>query len=205
MLRRSLLLAALVLVGVVLWSLALDQRPVSDEPAPIAASAPAAPEMQPVASPEVERTQPRPPADEQESEPAEPAAPQAPPTAQQPPEDTSPLPPPKQSGPVAKMQQAFAEQPRDSAAHDPESRIESEFRRTDIAPGTLKSVLCRASVCKVEVLWTPERAMSFMAAFTRLSADFDPGIAIDPHSMTGTPPQLQVDVYLPRRGAQANP
>jgi hypothetical protein len=116
-----------------------------------------------------------------------------------------PLPAPRRSGPVTELQHAFEEEPRDSAAHDPESRIESEFRRSDIAPGTLKAVLCRASVCKVEVLWTPERAMSFMAAFTRLSADFDSGIAIDPHALGGSGQELQVDVYLPRRGSRANP
>ena len=114
-----------------------------------------------------------------------------------------PLPPPKRSGPVAELKQAFEDEPRDSAAHDPESRIESEFRRSDIAPGTLKSTLCRKSVCKVEVLWTPDRALSFMAAFTRLSVDFDSGIAIDPHDIAGSPQQLQVDVYLPRRGTRA--
>ena len=53
----------------------------------------------------------------------------------------------------------------------------------------------------MNVLWTPERAASFMAVFTRLNADFDSDIAIDPHGMTGSPQQLQVDVYLPRRGS----
>ncbi|HET8937994.1 MAG TPA: hypothetical protein VFN67_31335 [Polyangiales bacterium] len=42
--------------------------------------------------------------------------------------------------------------------------------------------------------------MSFMAAFTRLSADFDPGIAIDPHDMAGSAEQLIVEVEDSRHG-----
>lgn len=79
------------------------------------------------------------------------------------------MPPPERSGPVAELTHAFAKEPR----------IESEFRKSDVAPGLLKSVLCRESVCRVEVRWTPDRAVAFMSAFTRLSADFEPDIAID--------------------------
>jgi hypothetical protein len=121
------------------------------------------------------------------------------------PEDSAPLPPPRRSGPIAELKQAFETEPRDSAAQLTESRIQNEFIKSDIAPGMLKYVLCRESVCKVEVLWTPERAVSFMSAFTRLSADFEPDIALDPHAPADAPQQLQVDVYLPRLGVRAKP
>lgn len=206
--KPSILLAAVVFVGLVLW-IALDRPPSSEEQLTQEdEAATPAPEAQRDVRPEMDRTTRIEPAEtEQDIKPATQAAPASPPqptTATQPaPEGSAALPPPRASGPVAELKQAFEEEPRDSAAHDPELRIESEFRRSDIAPGTLRSALCRQSVCKVEVLWTPERATSFMAAFTRLSADFDPGMAIDPHDMAGAPQQLQVDVYLPRRGARA--
>jgi hypothetical protein len=207
MLRRSLLLAALVLIGLALWRLALDRRPTSNEQRPRGPNAPLVPEAQRAPWPEVDRATQMGPSEGKpensatnEAAPA-PASPPQLPAAPQPAEESVPLPPPERSGPVGKLKLAFEEEPRDSAAHDPESRIESEFRKSDIAPGTLKSVLCRQSVCKVQVLWTPKRALSFMAAFTRLSADFDSDIAIDPHDMAGSPQPLQLDVYLPRRGS----
>jgi hypothetical protein len=115
------------------------------------------------------------------------------------------MPPPKASGPIAELKQAFEKEPRDSAAQVVESHIESEFRKSDIAPGLLKSVLCRQSVCKVEVMWATERAVGFISAFTRLSADFEPNIAMDPHGPADARQQLQIDVYLPRPSSAAKP
>jgi hypothetical protein len=207
--KRSLLVAAVVLVGVVLWRLALDERPPPEEPLAVAPSAPSAPESQrdpgPVAEQAPQPAAPENTRDNKPEHPAAPASPSQPPAAPQQPEDPAPLPPPEPSGPIAELKKAFEKEPRDSAARLPEARIESEFIRSDITPGLLKSVLCRKSVCKVEVLWTPERAIAFMSAFTRLSADFEPDIALDPHGPADARQELQVDVYLPRSGSGAKP
>jgi hypothetical protein len=206
--KRSLLVAAVVLVGFALWRLALDQRAMPEEELPAEPSAPAALEPQRDPQPAAEATQ-RPASDtKQQAEPEDPATPAAPSQAPSDPEqaaDSTPLPPPQRSGPIAELKHAFETEPRDSAAQVTESRIQNEFIKGDIAPGMLRSVLCRESVCKVEVLWTPQRAESFMAAFTRLSADFQPDIALDPHQAADAPQELQVDVYLPRLGSRAKP
>jgi hypothetical protein len=195
-----------VLVGVVLW-LVLEQHPSGDEPLPVEPNAPAAPASPlnpgPAVNPAIEPATPESQRDTKPVDQAAPAAPSQPPTAPQQPENVAPIPAPKPSGPIAELKQAFEKEPRDSAAQAPESRIESEFRKSDIAPGLLKSVLCRKSVCKVEVVWTPDRAGAFMAAFTRLSAEFEPDIALDPHGPADAQEQLPVDVYLPRKGAAA--
>jgi hypothetical protein len=205
--KRSLLIAAVVLVGIVLWRLALDERPPPEEPVVFAPSAPPAPESLRDPGPVAQRApQPATPENTRDNKPettAAPASPSQAPAAPQPEEPT--LPPPEASGPIAELKQAFEKEPRDSAARLPESRIESEFIRSDITPGLLKSVLCRKSVCKVEVLWTPERASAFMYAFTRLSADFEPNIALDPQGRAEGQQELQVDVYLPRSGAGDKP
>jgi hypothetical protein len=192
---------AVVVVGLVSWRLALDQSAPPEEPLGIGPSAPQAPEpprgpspvTAPATQPETSHTKP-------ENQ-AVPAPPSQAPSAPQQPEDLAAVPPPQASGPIAELKQAFEKEPRDSAAQLPESRIESEFKKSDIAPGLLKSVLCRKSVCRVEVLWAPERAIAFMSAFTRLSADFEPDIALDPHGPADARQQLQVDVYLPRPGS----
>jgi hypothetical protein len=207
--RRGLLAGAVVLVGIALWFVSQDPGSATEAPQADDSSSPAAPEAAREPVPVAER-EPRPAAAQREGEadpenPAAPAAPsQAPATPQ--PDDLAPMPAPERSGPVAELTRAFEKEPRDSAAQQLESRIESEFRKSDVAPGLLKSVLCRESVCRVEVRWTPERAVAFMSAFTRLSADFEPEIAIDPRGVaTAREEELQVDVYLPRRGPGATP
>ena len=209
---RALLVGAVLLTAVVLWVLALDQRPprpVPNEPQAVGPSAPPAPELQRNPGPVADRaTQPGTSEGVQERKPEHQAAPAAPSQASatpQQPEDVAPVPPPKASGPIAELKHEFETEPRDSAAQLPESRIESEFRKSDIPPGMLKSVLCRKSVCKVTVLWTPESAIAFMSAFTRLSADFEPNIALDPRRTSDAGQTLQVDVYLPRLGSGTKP
>jgi hypothetical protein len=200
-----LLAGAAIVAGIVMWRVVLAPSFETEEALPAEPSAAPAPEPPrepgPVAN---QAAQPSAP-EAQEKTAENPAAPESPPQAaaepQLPSEDRVPIPPPQASGPVAELKQAFAKEPRDSAAQLPESRIQGEFRKSDISPALLKSVLCRKSVCKVETLWSPERAESFMAAFMRLStefsSDFGP-IALEPHSAADERQERQIDVYLPR-------
>jgi hypothetical protein len=210
--RWVLLAGAAVVVGIVMWRLVLAPSFETEEALPDASSAPAAEPPRdpgPVAN---QAAQPGSPETAQARTAENPAAaespPQAPSAPQEPSEDLVPIPPPEASGPVAELKQAFAKEPRDSAAQLPESQIQGEFRKSDISPTLLKSVLCRKTVCKVETLWSPERAESFMAAFMRLSTDFSSEfgpLALDPHAAPDIRQERQIDVYLPRLDPSAPP
>lgn len=201
--RSSLVIAGVALVAIVLWKLALDDDSPPEEtaaatpsvaPEPVAPSAPepAAKAPEPATAP----TQEPPPSTAAGPRPA--SAPPEQAAADQQPAEPQQVPVPAPSGPIASLKHAFESEPRDSAAHAPESLIENEFKKGDIDPGLLKSAQCRQSVCKVAVNWSPKRALSFMSAFTRLSSEFDADIAFDPHA-GGEGIETQVDVYLPRR------
>ena len=116
-----------------------------------------------------------------------------------------PIPPPQTSGPVTELKAAFENEPRDSAARTPESRIESEFKRTEMPAGLLKSVMCRKTVCRVETVWSPARAEGFMGAFMRLISDFKPTLALDTHGAPDAQGDLRIDVYLERLDPDAKP
>lgn len=209
--KRSLIVLAVVLIGVALWRLALDEELAPDEKADSTSSvAPVAPEPAtrepgPVAQKALELAAP----ESAQERPAAPPTSATPTPTQAPEEGNEPprIPVPTATGPIASLKHAFESEPRDSAAHAPEARIEGEFKKSDIDPGLLKSAQCRESVCRVEVNWSPARAQSFMAAFTRLSADFEPDIAFDPQATSEGKQETQVDVYLPRRreGTEAKP
>jgi hypothetical protein len=178
---------------------------MTDEPMPVEPSSPP-----PVASPQAANPEPQPPAppataEAKRDDRATPASPSRAPVTAEPQQELVPIPPPEASGPVAELKHAFETEPRDSAAQAPESRIESEFKRSDVPAGLLKSVLCRKSVCKVETLWTPERAVGFMGAFMRLSPEFAPNLAIDPHGPVAPNEELSIDVYLPRLAPGTQP
>jgi hypothetical protein len=116
-----------------------------------------------------------------------------------------PIPAPERTGPVDARKAAFASEPRDSNATEPETVIQAAFRRPE-ANGLLKGVLCRSSVCKVETRWTPARAAGFMGAFMNLvassdgapSRNFDSEIAISPEGAPDTNGERAIDVYLKR-------
>jgi hypothetical protein len=169
--------------------------PTAEQPAPpptaAPSQAPAAPPSQP-ATPAPETPQPS-------------ATPTAPPEAT-PPNKPTPIPPPQRSGPVDELEKRFHTEPRDSAAPSAESAIEASFRRPEVTAGLLKSVQCRASVCRVETRWTSERAVGFMAAFMNLvlpkkdepAPTFSQNLAIAPADKPDADGSLGVDVYVER-------
>lgn len=160
------------------------------EPQPTQAAPPEAPD--PLAAPEA---------------PGAPEAP-APAEAKTAVEDVADLPPPEKTGPVDELKQAFAREPRASSARVLEKEIEAAFKDDNVPPELLKGVLCRTTVCRVEVEWTPARAVGFMAAFTRLliaAPDspeppklFDSNLAISPEGDPAPNGARSVDVYVAR-------
>ncbi len=206
--RWSLVVAAAVVVGVLMWRLVLDPSEPAEEALPDEPNATPAVESPREPEPVAQQPTPGAPEAKQELKPGNQPAPTSPsptPTDPEQTEELVPIPAPEATGPIVELKQAFESEPRDSAAQVPESLIQGEFKKSDIAPGLLKSVLCRKSVCRVETLWTPERAVSFMSVFMRLSTEFAPNLALDPHGAPDPKKEQQIDVYLPRLAPGAKP
>jgi crotonobetainyl-CoA:carnitine CoA-transferase CaiB-like acyl-CoA transferase len=100
------------------------------------------------------------------------------------------------------MKQRFASDPRDSAAAELESKVQAVFREMRTPPDMLKSVLCRESLCRLEVRWRAERSTDYMTVMTRLSTEFDAKMAINPNEQQAPDGALGVDVYWQRKPAQ---
>jgi hypothetical protein len=106
--------------------------------------------------------------------------------------------PPERQGPVDRLKEQFEKEPRDSAAHAIESRIQEAFRDPAIPPSVLSSVLCRKTVCRVQVRWTEEHATAFLLAVTKLMPDLSTDLAFapGPRDSAGAIP---IEVYWGRK------
>lgn len=211
MTRTSWAVVVIVLTAALLWIVtAWNTRDQGDHRSDEAEA-----ELPPSADPDPGAPAARAPAAvEPGAAPAAPAAPEAPapaaPATPEPEPEPAPpvanLPPPEKSGPVDELKAAFASEPRDSAASEFEKRIEVAFKSTDVPVALLKSVLCHKTVCRVETRWNPERAIGFMAAFTRLmmgpdgrpTGQFDSSLAISPEGEPDAQGTRAVDVYIKR-------
>jgi hypothetical protein len=193
--RNAVALGALVLVGGLLWLVTAWPTPEDDRPDPLEPEAPAAAAPQPVATPVpvIIGTPAKAP---------EPVAEQAPkvepPKMRQPhvPEDDMFA---KDQGPVAEYKQLYETEPRDSAAHETESAIRAAFTATDGAPDLFKSVLCRQTVCKVELRWSVDRLGAYVAGITRAAVGFNPTVGVTPGGPMGEDHVRPIDVYLKRK------
>lgn len=134
-------------------------------------------------------------------EPAEPSPAEEPPAAvaaESSAPQQKPLPPPQRSGPVDELREAFERDNRPSSAAQLERKIEAAFGRSEIPAGMLRSVVCRQTVCKVEVNWRPEYMQAHMLAFMVITQEL--GIrsgAQEPIAREGSDEVVQVNVYLP--------
>jgi hypothetical protein len=195
MLRTVLLVAGAVLALAAVWWLAIDgPRPVAP----------------PGSSPE------RPPAPEQAA-PPEPAAPaESQPRAQIPqpsaaqnpaPEPTEksaePAPEqPRREGPVDELSAAFDKEPRDSAAADVEAAVQRDVRELNIPSRLFRGVLCRSTVCRIQLRWEPELRLPYMMLMTRLASEFSDRPGIDPAPAPDAQGTLALDVYWRRQQPQ---
>jgi hypothetical protein len=104
---------------------------------------------------------------------------------------------PVAAGPLDELKHMFETQPRESAAPDLERRIEAEFRQPDMPAGLLQSVLCRSSVCRLKLRWSPERHYAYNGALFRLLHIFGQGVGVDPEALDRNG-ELPIDVYMRR-------
>jgi hypothetical protein len=103
-------------------------------------------------------------------------------------------------GPVEEYRSAFEREPRGSGNAALESEIRAAFTRPGAPAGLLGAALCRKTICKVEVRWSPDRTGEYVAAMTLLSPNFDREIAVVSHPKANKDDLRVIDVYM-KRGA----
>jgi hypothetical protein len=110
-------------------------------------------------------------------------------------------------GPVEEYRRQFESEPRSSASAEVESRLRSAFPAGDGAPDMFKSVLCRETICRVELRWSPDRRKAWMVGVSRMGrhpyADlrFLPTMALSPVSEARPGATRVVEVYLKKKPA----
>ena len=82
------------------------------------------------------------------------------------------------TGPVAEYRERFASEPRDSAATDAEALIRDAFKPSDSPSPLFRSVLCRSSVCKLELRMRGDQLGAYVAAMARITQNFDSVLAV---------------------------
>lgn len=78
-----------------------------------------------------------------------------------------------EQGPVAEYTQQFQHEPRDSAAIVTERQIRSAFAPESGSAGVLRDVLCRQTICRIEIRMSKESLGSYVAGMGRISSTFD--------------------------------
>ena len=177
--RNLVTLGAFLLVAGLLW--VVTEWPASkEEAAPLAAAEPASVVEPPAAPPPPAAAPPAAyepaPAPEPEPEPAP-----APPAARV---EVKPRQLPDQiqgdQGPVAEYRAQFQSEPRNSSAIEVESALRGAFQPADGAPDLIKSVLCRQTICRIEMRWSQERMRAYVVGFTRLNKRIQIPVALSP-------------------------
>jgi hypothetical protein len=199
--RNAAAVGALVLVGGLLWVVTAWPTPEDDRPDPLEPEVPAEQASpQPAAVPVI-GTPPKAP------EPAAEKPPEPPPAQPQPAQPMrQPHAPPdddmfaKEQGPVAEYKHLYETEPRDSAANLTESEIRAAFSAADGAPDLFKSVLCRQTVCKLDLRWSNDRMGPYIAGITRAAAGgFSASVAVSPGGPMGDDKVRPIEVYIKRK------
>lgn len=191
--RNGILVGALLLVGVVLWIAvawpAVNDEPAAlpDEPAPAPTPAPVpTPAPAPAPTPAPEPPQPT-AAPEKPAPAAAPIQPRVIDTAQMFAND---------QGPVEEYRTLYESEPRASSANEIEVSVRKAFAEPGMPRELFKSVLCRQTVCKVQLDWTGERLGPYVAGVTRLMSNFTSPIGVSPQGPPGDDDSRQLDLYL---------
>jgi hypothetical protein len=186
--RNAVLLALLVGFALLSWWLALDTPDTPEDPLATPERPPAPPSAA-VPSAPIAELQPRAPA----PAPAAPAAPDPPPAA------AARIPiAPDTRGFIDALQTRFEADPRDSAAGETEIAIRKLYRAPNMPDGLLRTVLCRKSVCKLDLHWSVEHDEAYREVLDYLADDNAKNIATrarDPDK-NGT---VEVEAYWIRR------
>lgn len=203
--RNAAAVGALVLVGALLWLVTAWPTP-PDKPEP------AAPEPQPgpALAPEPP-VPPEPPVLAPAPKAEEPVAQQPPEAPPQPPPMPAPHTPPddmfaREQGPVTEYKAIYDREPRNSNANETEAQIRAAFAPQDGAPDLFRSVICRRTVCKLELDWTNQRLGAYVAGITRATqAGFGTSVAVAPAGPVDEAKVRPISVYIKRVQPSAAP
>ncbi len=101
-------------------------------------------------------------------------------------------------GPVAEYRAQFERDTRGSDAAPLENRVREAFQASKEAPDLVKSVLCKKTVCKIEMRWSNERMRPYIAGLTRVwyGEKFARTPALSPVGEKGKDGLQIVEVYL---------
>jgi len=103
-------------------------------------------------------------------------------------------------GPVDEYRKLFESEARASDAGEFEQRLRTALLGNDRATTDLfKSVLCRQSVCRVELRWSMERLRSYVAALNRAHRMFKPPVALSPVGPVDRDGTRPVELFLMKR------
>jgi hypothetical protein len=102
-------------------------------------------------------------------------------------------------GPLEAYRHSYQTEPRDSAASDAEARVRAAFEPEQASSQLLRSVLCRRTICRLELSWRATEMGSYVAAMRRTDADFEQELAAVevPAARSGT--GRLVELYLKRK------
>jgi hypothetical protein len=127
-----------------------------------------------------------------------------------PPDDNPHLPPPtpelfaEPHGPLDEYKEKFENEPRDSAAINAEHDLRAAFE-PEAKSGLLRSVLCRQTICRAELHWTPRSLGDYVAAMGRLTVHFDRTFALAPLGTTAGDQSRSIELYLKRGATPGQP
>jgi hypothetical protein len=205
--RGSVALGAFVVVGVGLW-LAIAWRAPSDErdvasavvdlPEPEAAaqqpSAALVPEPAPLPTPAPPVAEDEDLDEEQEPEPNKPS--------RRAPEEQIK----GDQGPVAEYRKLYESESRQSNAAELEAKVSAAFQESKPPPDMIRSILCRQTICKIEMRWSMDRLRPYIGGLTRAQANFAIPVALSPVGPKDAEGMRLVEVYLKRKppGAATN-
>jgi hypothetical protein len=102
-------------------------------------------------------------------------------------------------GPLDELRRRFEHEPRDSAASDAESTIRAAFAPEQAHGELLRSVLCRATICRIELRWTASKLGNYVAAMGRLSVSFAPDFASTAAGPGAAEQDRSAELYVERK------
>lgn len=104
----------------------------------------------------------------------------------------------RENGPLDEYKRAFETEPRDSAAHEAEHAIREAFVASDGPGPVFRSVLCRETICKIDVRVSADNLGAYVAAMARIVRQpFDTKLATERTSLAQNG-EVSVAVYAKR-------
>lgn len=102
-------------------------------------------------------------------------------------------------GPLEAFRHSYETEPRDSAASEAEARVRAAFEPEQASSHLLRAVLCRKTICRLELSWRATEMGNYVAAMRRTDADFEPELAAVEVPAARSGAGRLVELYLKRK------